>query len=128
MIGRVGRQRNAQKTPQRQTVGTAPRNSTLRLNAFEVSHEQHAKIDAWWNARTALSLGVVLLAQTLHPRIEARTVQVGPALPLITGLIGWELYGLGGAIYSIVLLVMLLALSAATSTSDDGADVVTADA
>jgi putative heme transporter len=62
----------------------------------------------------------------VQPRIDTRTLRVGPAAPLIVGLIGWELYGLGGAIYGVALLVLLLALARAVSTDDDGTDVVVA--
>ena len=62
----------------------------------------------------------------VQPRIDTRTLRVGPAAPLIVALLGWELYGLGGAIYGIALLVLLLALARAVSTDDDGTDVVVA--
>jgi hypothetical protein len=62
----------------------------------------------------------------VQPRIDTRTLRVGPAGPLIVGLLGWELYGLGGAIYGVALLVLLLALARAASTDDDGTDVVVA--
>jgi predicted PurR-regulated permease PerM len=42
-------------------------------------------------------------------RVDGVTLYVGPALPLIVALIGWDLYGLGGAIYSLLLLILALA-------------------
>jgi putative heme transporter len=62
----------------------------------------------------------------VQPRIDTRTLRVGPAAPLIVGLLGWELYGLGGAIYGVAVLVLLLALARAVSTDDNGTDVVVA--
>ena len=44
----------------------------------------------------------------------------------MVGLLGWELYGLGGAIYSVALLVLLMALATAVITSDEATDVVDA--
>lgn len=63
-------------------------------------------------------------AVVVMPRIEARSIHVGPALPLIVGLLGWAVYGFGGAVYGVAAMVMLLALAHAVSTEDDGADVV----
>jgi predicted PurR-regulated permease PerM len=44
-------------------------------------------------------------------RVDERTLYVGPALPLIVALIGWEIYGLGGAVYSVLLLILVLAFA-----------------
>lgn len=44
-------------------------------------------------------------------RVDGVTLYVGPALPLIVGLIGWDLYGLGGAIYGVLLLILALAIA-----------------
>ncbi len=43
-------------------------------------------------------------------RVDPRTVRVGPALVLIVALVGFQLYGAGGAVYSTVALIFLLAL------------------
>jgi predicted PurR-regulated permease PerM len=43
-------------------------------------------------------------------RVDRRTVRVGPALVLIVGLIGFRLYGVGGAAYATIALVFVLAL------------------
>ena len=76
----------------------------------------------------ALLVGLQLVDDlVVQPRIETRTLRVGPAAPLIVGLLGWELYGLGGAIYAVALLVLLLALARAVSTDDHGTDVDVAD-
>jgi predicted PurR-regulated permease PerM len=74
-----------------------------------------------------LVVGLQLLdGIVIQPRIDERTIHVGPALPLIVGLIGWQLYGLGGAMYGVAVLVMLVALAHAASTDDHGVGVVTA--
>lgn len=62
-------------------------------------------------------------ATAVMPRIEARSFHVGPALPLVVGMIGWAVYGFGGALYGIAVLVMLLAFGRAVSTDDDGVDI-----
>ena len=59
-------------------------------------------------------------APVIRPRVDRRSVSVGPALPLIVALLGWELYGLGGAIYGVLLLVLAIAIMDATG--DDAAD------
>ena len=97
------------------TLGGLP--ALLLAAAFEGA-------DAFWLV-VVLILGLQLLdALVVQPRIDERTIHVGPALPLIVGLIGWELYGLGGAVYSVALLVLLIGLAQAAATGDDGSDVV----
>lgn len=59
-------------------------------------------------------------ALVVRPRVDRRSVSVGPALPLIVALLGWEVYGLGGAIYGVVLLV--LALAVMDASVDDARD------
>jgi putative heme transporter len=54
---------------------------------------------------------VLLLLQTVEalvvrPRVDPRTVRLGPAAPIVVGLLGFELYGVGGAIYGIALTVI----------------------
>jgi predicted PurR-regulated permease PerM len=48
-------------------------------------------------------------AGVVRPRVDARTVRLGPTVPIIVGLLGFELYGIGGAIYGIALAVIVLA-------------------
>ena len=49
-----------------------------------------------------------------RPWLERRSVRVGPTFPLVVGLLGFELYGLGGSVYGIALAVIgLAALDAA---------------
>lgn len=54
-------------------------------------------------------------ALVVRRRVDPATVYVGPALPLIVMLIGWSLYGLGGAICSVLLLMLVLAVGQAVA-------------
>lgn len=59
-------------------------------------------------ALVVAALAIELVA--VRRRVEASDVYVGPALPLIVGLLGFELYGPGGAIYGVLLLVLGIAV------------------
>ncbi len=57
---------------------------------------------------------VLLLLQAfeaviVRPWVDPRTVRLGPAAPIVVGLLGFELYGIGGAIYGIALTVIAFA-------------------
>ena len=56
MHRRFLRHRKAQKSPQGQTVGTAPGNAALTVQALEVANQQHPEIDSWRNAGPATFL------------------------------------------------------------------------
>jgi putative heme transporter len=61
-----------------------------------------------------LVLVVLLLLQAIEavivrPWVDPRTVRLGPAAPIVVGLLGFELYGIGGAIYGIALTVIAFA-------------------
>ena len=64
----------------------------------------------------ALAVAVLLVAVQLveglllRPRIDERTVPVGPLLPIVVGLVGFQLYGAGGAVYGYAILVLALAI------------------
>jgi putative heme transporter len=59
----------------------------------------------------ALLVGLqVVEATVIRPRVDNRTMRVGPALMLIGTLIGFELYGIGGAVYGSAVLVLLWAV------------------
>lgn len=67
---------------------------------------------AWWQA--VIVLVVLLFLQAIEiavvrPYVDRRTVRVGPTIPIIVGLLGFELYGVGGSIYAIALGVIVLA-------------------
>ncbi len=62
-------------------------------------------------ATVSFVLAVQLLeAFVVRRRVDPPTVYVGPAVPLIVGLLGWELYGLGGMLYSVLLAILGLAV------------------
>ena len=69
MLRRVLMQFVPEKLPQRQTVSTPPRDTSLRIDALEVPHKDHAEVDARWNARTT-TVFVKLLAQRLSKLVE----------------------------------------------------------
>jgi putative heme transporter len=68
---------------------------------------------------------VLLLLQLVEvaivrPRVDPRTVRLGPAAATVVGLLGLELYGIGGAVYGIALVVIALAaLDAAGAARSD---------
>ena len=69
-------------------------------------------LDGW--STTLWLLLVLLVLQTVEaavvrPIVDPRTVRVGPTIPIIVALLGFELYGVGGAIYGIALAVIGLA-------------------
>jgi predicted PurR-regulated permease PerM len=66
-----------------------------------------------WQTGAVVALTLVALqafeAFVVRPQVDARTVRLGPTVPIIVGLLGFELYGIGGAIYGIALAVIVLA-------------------
>jgi putative heme transporter len=59
-------------------------------------------------ALTLLALQV-FEAGVVRPFIDRRSVRLGPTIPIVVGLLGFDLYGIGGAIYGIALAVLVLA-------------------
>jgi hypothetical protein len=57
--------------------------------------------------------------------VDVRTVRVGPTVPIVVGLLGFELYGVGGAGYGIAMAVIALAAldAAGRLRSDIAADL-----
>lgn len=77
-----------------------------------------------WPAGVAISGLLIVLqlvdALVVRPALERRTVRVGVTVPLLVALIGFEIYGIGGAMYSIAVAVLgLAALEAAGYTVED---------
>jgi predicted PurR-regulated permease PerM len=70
-------------------------------------------LDLWRVAVVvARVIGLQLLeALVVRRRVDGRTLYVGPALPLIVALIGLDIYGLGGAIYAVLVLNLALAFA-----------------
>jgi predicted PurR-regulated permease PerM len=67
---------------------------------------------AWWEAVIVLVVLLGLQAievAVVRPYVDRRTVRVGPSIPIIVGLLGFELYGVGGSVYGIALAVIGLA-------------------
>ena len=48
-------------------------------------------------------------AAVVRPRVDPRTVRLGPTIALVVALLGFELYGVGGAVYGVALAVIGLA-------------------
>jgi len=46
----------------------------------------------------------------VRPHVDKHSVHVGPTVPIIAALLGFELYGIGGAVYAVALSVILLAV------------------
>lgn len=62
-----------------------------------------------------LLIGLQLIeALLIRPRLERSTLRVGPTLMLIGNLIGFEVYGIGGAIYTTAALVFVWAVLQST--------------
>ena len=62
-----------------------------------------------------LLIGLQLIeALLIRPRLDRRMIPVGPTLLLVGNLIGFELYGIGGAIYTTAALVFGWAVVQAT--------------
>jgi predicted PurR-regulated permease PerM len=51
----------------------------------------------------------VIEIQVVRKRVDRATLHLGPALPAIIALLGYELYGLGGAAFGVAALVFLIA-------------------
>jgi predicted PurR-regulated permease PerM len=69
-------------------------------------------LESWkTGAVVAITLLVLQLfeAGVVRPLVDPRTVRLGPTIPIVVGLLGFELYGLGGAIYGIAVAVLVLA-------------------
>jgi predicted PurR-regulated permease PerM len=69
-------------------------------------------LEGWGSALWLLA--VLLLLQTfeavaVRPFVDGRTVRVGPTVPIVVGLLAFELYGVGGSIYGIALAVIGMA-------------------
>jgi len=78
---------------------------------------------------TSLAQGAALLlvavaaqgveALLVRRLVDRRTLHVGPAIPVIVGSVGLEIYGIGGALYGVALAVFLLAMADAAATEAD---------
>lgn len=69
-------------------------------------------LDGWREGLIVLAALVVLQvieAVLVRPRVDSATVRLGPTVPIIVALLGFELYGIGGAVYGVALAVVGLA-------------------
>lgn len=66
--------------------------------------------------RTGVLVAVVIVglqvaeAVLVRPFVDRRTVRLGPTVPVVIGLVAFDLYGVGGAIYAVALAILGLAL------------------
>src|SRR5574340_52258 len=72
MVGRLLDQRDAQECPQGKTVAATPSDAALRADTLEVTHQQHAKVNARRNRRPTQVAMVVRPALPLDPSIKPR--------------------------------------------------------
>lgn len=63
----------------------------------------------------AVALLQIVEALVLRRVVDRRTLHVGPAVPVIVGVIGLEVYGIGGAVFAIAGSVLILAVTDALS-------------
>ena len=84
---------------------------------FAMATAEPARI---WSVLALVLLLQLFEALVVRRRVDPSSLYVGPALPLIVALVGWSLYGLGGAVYGVILLV--LALAVAEAVADHPAD------
>jgi len=64
---------------------------------------------AWETVLAALVLAAWQLFETLYlqPRVEERSIHLGPFISIAVGMIGLEVYGIGGALILLVLAVVI---------------------
>ncbi len=64
----------------------------------------------------------------LQRRLRGRVIYVGPALIGIVFLLGYDVYGIGGALFGIAIAMFAMALADAVGTDDPEVDAVAAQA
>lgn len=66
-----------------------------------------------WHAGAIVLVALLILqafeALVVRPYVDRRSVRVGPTVPTIVGLLAFDLYGIGGAVYGVALAVLALA-------------------
>ncbi len=82
VVGRLLRQRNAQKLPQGKAVGASPRDAALRADALVIADQQHAKGNARRNGRPAEMGVIVRLTHLLDRAIKVRLRQQPVEFPV----------------------------------------------
>ncbi len=79
-------------------------------------------LGGWEDGGVVLAVLVVLQgieAVLVRPRVDAVTLRVGPTVPIVAGLLGYELYGEGGAVHGVALAVIGLAMLDELGASDE---------
>lgn len=68
-----------------------------------------------------VAFGALQIVESLVVRraIDRRTLHVGPAIPVVVGVLGLDLYGIGGAVFAIAVAVLLLGVADAFSDDDE---------
>jgi predicted PurR-regulated permease PerM len=54
-----------------------------------------------------------------RPFVDTRSLHVGPAIPVVVAILGFGVYGIGGAVYGCVIAVWALALADGLSPDDE---------
>ncbi len=67
-----------------------------------------------------MQIGQIVLSR----RLRGRVLYVGPALVTVVFLLGYDVYGIGGAIFGTAIGVFAMALAAAIGTDDPELDAV----
>ena len=79
----------------------------------------------------AVVLAAALVLQTaegmwLRPRVDRPTMRIGPAVPWLVGLLGFAVYGIGGALYGAAYAVFGLAVLDAIAVQRRARDIAIA--
>lgn len=67
----------------------------------------------------AAAAAQVIEALLLRPLLDRKSLHVGPAVPVIVGVVGLELYGIGGALFGVAAVVMVLAIVDAATDHEE---------
>jgi predicted PurR-regulated permease PerM len=79
--------------------------------------------------RAIVLFGVFLAYQlaeafVVQPRVDERTIRIGPAISLLVAMVAFELYGIGGALYGLAAAVFVVAvLDEVAPTDADAVDL-----
>ncbi len=71
----------------------------------------------------AMQIGQIVVQR----RLRGRVMYVGPALITVVFLLGYDVYGIGGALFGTAIGVFVMALAGAIGTDDPEADAREAD-
>jgi hypothetical protein len=58
----------------------------------------------------------------VQPRLDRRTLHVGPAVSLLVAMVAFELYGIGVALYGLAAVVFVMAVLDELATTDADAN------